>query len=106
VRGTSTPNPTRTLTQRAKLITVADNRTKEISVVASIASCARKRRSFRFAKMTTPPENEKTQDAAQRPIVPVHEPLGRLGDIVRRLKQMAPPPPPRAVTAAAESDEK
>ena len=54
--------------------------------------------------MNTPPENEK--NAAPRPLLPVHEPLGRLGDIVRRLKQMAPPPPPRAVVAAAEGEEK
>ena len=100
------PNPTHTLTQRAKLITVADNRIKEISVVASITSCDRKRHPFRIANMNTPPENEKTQDAAPRPISPMREPLGRLGDIVRRLKQMAPPPPPRIVTVAAEGDEK
>ena len=56
--------------------------------------------------MNLPPENDKTQDGAPRPPLPVHEPLGRLGDIVRRLKQLAPMPPPRAVTAAAESDEK
>ena len=56
--------------------------------------------------MNTPPENEKTQDAALRPILPMREPLGRLGDIVRRLKQMAPPPPPRVVTVAADGDEK
>ncbi|HXS07391.1 MAG TPA: hypothetical protein VN723_11420 [Rhizomicrobium sp.] len=102
------PNPTYTLTQRAKLITVADNRIKEISVVASIASCDRNRRSLRIDSMNTPPENEKTQnaDATSRPLLPMREPLGRLGDIVRRLKQMAPPPAPRVVAATADSDEK
>jgi len=58
--------------------------------------------------MNTPPENEKTQnaDGASRSLLPMREPLGRLGDIVRRLKRMAPPPPPRAAAATADSDEK
>jgi hypothetical protein len=30
-----------------------------------------------------------------RGVPEMHEPLGRLGDIVRRMKRMAPPPPPR-----------
>jgi hypothetical protein len=30
-----------------------------------------------------------------RGVLEMHEPLGRLGDIVRRMKRMTPPPPPR-----------
>ena len=44
--------------------------------------------------MTTPSENEKTEDIVQGPYIPMREPPGRLGAIVRRLKRMAPPPAP------------
>jgi len=53
--------------------------------------------------MSTPPEKETGEDVVQRRFIPLREPPGRLGAIVRRLKQMAPPPPPRSM--AAEGDE-
>jgi len=86
-------NPTGSLTQRTKLIIVADNGAKEISVVESRANCDKKRCPFRFDRMTTPPENEKSEETAPGQFIPMREPPGRLGAIVRRMKRMAPPPP-------------
>ena len=44
--------------------------------------------------MTTQPENEKVEDIAQGAFIPMREPPGRLGAIVRRLKRMTPAPAP------------
>lgn len=44
--------------------------------------------------MTIPPENEKAEDTVQGRFIPMREPPGRLGAIVRRMKRMASPPPP------------
>jgi hypothetical protein len=85
-------NPTHTLTQRSKHITVADNGVKRISMIASRANCDKKRCPFRFSSMTTPSENEKAEDTAPGQFIPMREPPGRLGAIVRRMKRMAPPP--------------
>lgn len=43
--------------------------------------------------MTKNPENQKPDDLAQA-VQTMREPLGRLGIIVRRLKEMQPVPPP------------
>jgi hypothetical protein len=48
---------------------------------------------LRIASMATPPENKKAEDVVQGPFIPLREPPGRLGAIVRRMKRMASPPP-------------
>jgi len=50
------------------------------------------------------PDPHKTEDASASPLMAMREPPGRLGDIVRRLKQ-APPMPPPLVAAIAPSGE-
>jgi hypothetical protein len=56
--------------------------------------------------MTTPPENEKVENTAQGQFIPMREPPGRLGAIVRRMKRMAPPPPPQSLAADAPEEQK
>lgn len=97
---------TQTLMQRTKHIIVADNGAKRISVIASAPSYDKKRCPFRFASMTTPPENEKAEDALQGRFIPLREPPGRLGAIVRRMKRMAAPPPPPSALMAVKGEEK
>jgi hypothetical protein len=42
------------------------------------------------------PDPRKTEDVSTSPLMAMREPPGRLGDIVRRLKQAPPMPPPLA----------
>lgn len=55
--------------------------------------------------MTTPAENEKTEDNVQGQFIPMREPPGRLGAIVRRLKRMAPSPVAGRPAGAAETQQ-
>jgi len=56
--------------------------------------------------MTTPPKNENAEDTIPGPFIPMREPPGRLGAIVRRMKRMACVPPPPSTLLPAETDEK
>jgi len=50
------------------------------------------------------PDPRKPEDASAAALMAMREPPGRLGDIVRRLKQ-APPPPPRLAPPMMPSGE-
>ncbi len=54
--------------------------------------------------MKTHSDSEKTEDSGPGQFVAMREPPGRLGAIVRRLKQLAPQPP-RDEAQAAKPDE-
>ena len=57
--------------------------------------------------MTTPPKTENAEDTVPGPFIPMREPPGRLGAIVRRMKRMAaPPPPPKTLSRAEDLPEK
>jgi hypothetical protein len=55
--------------------------------------------------MKTHSDNEKAEDTVSGKLISMREPPGRLGAIVRRLKQLAPQPPRIAAEAAETGEE-
>jgi hypothetical protein len=55
--------------------------------------------------MTIDPETPKKEDRIEPSLVAMREPPGRLGAIVRRLKQLPPMPPPLVAKVASCSGE-
>ncbi|MGZ5930425.1 MAG: hypothetical protein ACXWLX_14525 [Rhizomicrobium sp.] len=55
--------------------------------------------------MTIEPETPKLENNIAQTVTAMREPPGRLGAIVRRLKQMPPSPPPLVVRVASRSGE-
>jgi hypothetical protein len=55
--------------------------------------------------MIIDPETPKKEDRIESSLVAMREPPGRLGAIVRRLKQLPPMPPPLTAKVASYSGE-